>query len=107
MTKLNPNKFYRICFIGMAKEIANGQEVNPLKWNEDKRKYENVAWEQKKYFYFCTGAEEALDDCHEDLQEYVAIAYPSNYNQIKHDNYVKAYSSDIKSPNIAFFTDIS
>ena len=107
MTKLNPNKFYRICFIGRAKEIENGQEVNPLKWNEDKRKYENVAWEQKKYFYFCTGAEEALDDCPEDLQEYVAIAYPSNYNQIKHDNYVKAYSSDIKSPNIAFLTDIS
>ena len=108
MMKLNPNKFYRMCVTGTAKEIENGQEVNPLKWNEDKKKYENVAWEQTKYYYFCTGAEETMDDCPEDLQEYVAIAYPSYYNQIKQDKEtVNAYCSDIKSPNISFLSDIS
>ena len=48
MTQLNPNKFYCMTFIGWAKEIENGQEVNPLKWNEKKKKYENVPWRQEK-----------------------------------------------------------
>ena len=107
MTQLNPNKFYCMTFIGWAKEIENGQEVNPLKWNEKKKKYENVPWRQEKSYYFCTGPKETLDDCPEDLQQYVAIAYPSYCNQIKQDKIVKAYSSDIKCPNIAFLSDIS
>ena len=107
MTQLNPNKFYRLHVEGWAKEIEHGQEVNPLKWNEKLRKYENVEWKQTKDYFFCTGPRETLDDCPEDLQQYVAIAYPSNYNQIKSDESVKAYCSDVKSPNIAFLSDIS
>ena len=37
----------------------------------------------------------------------MAIAYPSNYNQLKTNAYTNAYMADIKSPNIAFFSDIS
>ena len=48
-----------------------------------------------------------MDDNPEDLQQYVAIAYPSNYNQLKHNKYIPAYSADIKAPNIAFLSDIS
>lgn len=107
MTELNPNKFYRMMFVGWAKEIENGQEVDPLKWNEVKKIYENVEWVQTKEYYFCTGPKQELDDNPEDLQQYVAIAYPSNYNQLKHDKYISAYSADIKSPNIAFLSDIS
>ena len=107
MTRLNPNKFYRMHVVGWAKEIEHGQEVNPLKWNEKLRKYENVEWKQTKDYFFCTGPQETLGDCPEDLQQYVAIAYPSNYNQIKSDATVNAYYSDVKSPNIAFLSDIS
>lgn len=107
MTELNPNKFYRMMFVGWAKEIENGQEVDPLKWNEAKKKYENVEWMQTKEYFFCTGPKQELDDNPEDLQQYVAIAYPSNYNQLKHDKYIPAYCADIKAPNIAFLSDIS
>ncbi len=107
MLQLNPNKYYRLRIVGWAKEIENGKEVDPLKWNEYKKKYENVSWQQTKDYFFCTGPSESIEDCPEDIQKYVAIAYPSNYNQLKSDKYVNAYISDIKSPNIAFFSDIS
>jgi len=107
MMQLNPNKYYRMRIVGWAKEIENGQEVDPLKWNENKKKYENVQWIQTKDYFFCTGPAERLEDCPEDLQKYVAIAYPLNYNQLKCDSYVTAYTHDIKAPNIAFFSDIS
>lgn len=107
MPQLNPNKYYRLRVVGWAKEIENGQEVDPLKWNEQKKKYENVQWQQYKDFFFCTGPAESIEDCPENLQKYVAIAYPSYYNQLKYDKGFNAYTYDIKSPNIAFLTDIS
>ena len=107
MPQLNPNKYYRLRVVGWAKEIERGQEVDPLKWNEKKKKYENVQWQQYKDFFFCTGPAETIEDCPEDLQKYVAIAYPSYRNQLKYDKDFEAYTHDIKSPNIAFFTDIS
>ena len=107
MLQLNPNKYYRLRIVGWAKEIENGQEVDPLKWNEQKKKYENVQWRQTKDYFFCTGPAETIEDCPENLQKYVAIAYPSYRNQLKCDKDFEAYTYDIKSPNIAFFTDIS
>ena len=107
MMQLNPNKYYRMRITGWAKEIENGQEVDPLKWNENKKKYENVSWRQTKDYFFCTGPTETIEDCPEDLQKYVAIAYPSYRNQLKCDKDFEAYTYDIKSPNIAFFSDIS
>ena len=107
MTQLNPNKYYRLRVVGWAKEIERGQEVDPLKWNENKKKYENVQWQQYKDFFFCTGPAESLEDCPEDLQKYVAIAYPSYRNQLKCDKDFEAYTHDVKAPNIAFFSDIS
>lgn len=107
MTQLNPNKYYRLRVEGWAKEIENGQEVDPLKWNNDKKKYENVPWKQTVDYFFCTGQAEAIEDCPEDIQQYVAIAYPSDYNKLQSENEIPAYVSDIKSPNIAFFSDIS
>lgn len=107
MLQLNPNKYYRLRITGWAKEIEEGKEVDPLKWNEKKKKYENVPWTQTKDYFFCTGSAEAMEDCPEDLQKYVAIAYPSYYNQLKSDTYLYAYTYDLRSPNIAFNTDIS
>ena len=107
MLQLNPNKYYRLRITGWAKEIEEGKEVDPLKWNEKKKKYENVPWTQTKDYFFCTGPTEAMEDCPEDLQKYVAIAYPSYYNQLKSDTYLYAYTYDLRSPNIAFVSDIS
>ncbi len=107
MTQLNPNKFYRLSVTGWAKEIENGQEVDPLKWNEKKKKYENVPWDQNVEYFFCTAAAEKIEDCPEDIQKYVAIAYPSNCNELKSETVIDAYIDDVRAPNIAFFTDIS
>ena len=107
MLQLNPNKYYRMRVVGWAKEIERGQEVDPLKWNEKKKKYENVAWQQTKTFFFCTGPSETIEDCPEDIQKYVAIAYPSYCNQLKPEKDFEAYTYDVRSPNIAFFSDIS
>ena len=107
MMKLNPGKYYRMRIVGWAKEIENGKEVDPLKWNESKKKYENVKWQQTKDYFFCTDEAESLEDCPEDIQKYVAIAYPSYRNQLKCDKDFEAYTHDVKAPNIAFFSDIS
>ena len=73
---LEPNKKYRLNVSGYAKEIVGGKEVNPVTFNEQTHKYVNKAWSQSKNYYFQTGPEKAIEDV-VDLQEYVAIAYPS------------------------------
>lgn len=107
MADLKPNKYYKLMVTGWAKEISEGKEIDPLKWNDKKKKYESVAWKQTKYYYFCTGPSESLEDCPEDLQKYVMLAYPSYYNELTSDKYVTAYTYDIGSPKIAFNMDIS
>ena len=104
---LDPNKKYRLSVRGYAMEIVNGQAVNPVTFNEKTHKYENKAWSQTKNFYFQTGPEEEIGDI-VDLQEYVAIAYPSYYNQLKYDGeYINAHKKDVMRPLIALTDDLS
>lgn len=106
MTQLNPNRYYRMTVTGYAKEIVNGKESDPLNWDEKKKAYVAKEWKQTKTYYFCTGPEKELPDA-PDLQEYVAIAYPSYYNQLTSGSIVTAHENDVQFPNIAFTTDIS
>lgn len=106
---LNPNKYYKLIVQGEAKEIEEGNEVDPLNWNESTHRYEYKKWWQTKTYYFCTGPREGLEDC-PDLQEHVAIAYPSDCNQLVYTNYSRpldVYVKDLRCPNLAFYSDIS
>lgn len=107
LTQLNANRWYRMEVTGRAKEIHNGKEVDPLNYDEKKKKYVNKAWSQTKTYYFRTSAQQTIGDC-PDLQEYVAIAYPSRYNSLKCTNYtMKVHEHDMKYPNIALLTNLS
>lgn len=106
---LNPNKYYKLVVQGEAKEIEEGREVDPLNWNENTHRYENKQWWQTKTFYFCTGPNQSVEDC-PDLQEHVAIAYPSDCNKLVYHNESKpldVYVKDLRCPNLALYSDLS
>ncbi|GEM_PF-1242374 len=112
-SKLEANKFYRLELNGCAYELKQGREVDPVTFDEKDSKYKNTPWKQTKNFFFCTGEDVAFaDTC--DLEKFVAIAYPSNYNRL-HDNikdnetgkYMKVYLNDAQRPTIALTKDIS
>jgi len=108
ITQLTPNRYYEMTVSGYAKEIVKGQEVNPLKWNERSKKYVNEAWSQSKTYYFATTARKAVAD-QPDLQDYVAIAYPSYRNKIyrpEGGTYMVVHENDIKYPTIALITNL-
>ena len=106
LLQLSPNKNYDLRVRGWAKEIVGGKEVDPVTFNEKTHKYENKPWSQWKHYYFRTGSSKEIEDI-VDLQEYVAIAYPSYYNQLKYDGYyLGAHRHDIQYPLIALTTDL-
>ena len=106
MTELNSNRFYRVKVYGYAKEIQNGKEVDPVNYDEQKKKYVNKPWSQSKYYYFRTGSAPSIPDCPE-LQDYVAIAYPSYYNQLKYtDGSFAVHEHDLRYPTIALTTNL-
>lgn len=106
LLNLSPNKNYDMRVYGWAKEIVGGKEVDPVTFNEKTHKYENKSWGQWKHYYFRTGASKSIEDI-VDLQDYVAIAYPSYYNQLKYDGYyLGAHRHDVRYPIIALTTDL-
>lgn len=109
ITSLNPNCYYVMEVSGYAKEIVKGKESDPLKYNERTNKYVPEAWKQTKTYYFATGPSKAIEDVPE-LQDYIAIAYPSNCNQIKHQKddtkYMFAHKSDVQYPTFALTTNL-
>lgn len=107
ISELEPNRFYAMTVTGYAKEIQKGVEVDPVTYNEKTNKYVNKAWSQSKTYYFCTGPSKEIDDI-PDLQEYIAIAYPSMRNNINSGgSYIETHDSDMKRPNFALTADIS
>lgn len=96
---LNPNRYYELVFTGNAKELRRGEWHDPETYYVDKGKYIETPWEQSKHFYFRTGDRDEVKDGG-DLAPYVALAYPSDFNQIQSDREVTAYAADIKSPSI-------
>ena len=108
ITQLSPNCYYEMTVSGYAKEIQKGKEVDPVYYDTSKKKYINKAWSQSKTYYFATGPRKAIDDQPE-LQDYVAIAYPSYKNRIKKgssDSYIPCHENDIKYPSFALITNL-
>ncbi len=75
---LKRNRIYRLTVTGKAWEFYNGSWRNTQQWDSLKNKYVEVVWTQSKDFWFVTNdnAEREIDD-KDDLQNYVAVAYPS------------------------------
>lgn len=101
MRSLNPNRFYKLEITGLAKELRAGNWHDPETYNVKKGKYEEVPWEQTKAFYFRTGNSDGMNiQDGGDLQSFVAVAYPSKYNELKSAEPVIAYATDVQNPLI-------
>lgn len=101
MRSLNPNRFYKLEITGLAKELRAGNWHDPKTYNVKKGKYEEVPWEQTKAFYFRTGNSDGMNiQDGGDLQSFVAVAYPSKYNELKSADPVIAYATDVQNPLI-------
>lgn len=101
MRSLNPNRFYKLEITGLAKELRAGKWQDPQTYNVDDGDYENVPWEQTKAFYFRTGNSDGMNiQDGGDLQSFVAVAYPSKYNELKSAEPVIAYATDVQNPLI-------
>lgn len=108
ITQLSPNCYYEMTVSGYAKEIQKGREVDPVNYDTSKKKYVNKAWNQSKTYYFATGPRKAVPDVPE-LQDYIAIAYPSHKNRImkgQSDSYISCHENDIKYPSFALITNL-
>ncbi len=105
ITQLNPNRYYRLVVSANAKEIQKGVEVDPVTFNEQKKKYENKAWSQTKTYYFATTGRMAIPDIPE-LQDYIAIAYPSAHNKIKDGEKRNIHKKDLQYPTFALTTNL-
>ncbi|MBR1547467.1 MAG: hypothetical protein IJ637_01920 [Prevotella sp.] len=106
ITQLNANRWYKMEVTGYAKEIQNGKEVDPVNYDEAKKKYVNKAWSQTKTYYFRTTSTQTIEDCPV-LEDYVAIAYPSKLNRLNYtEKYLYVHEHDLKYPSIALTTNL-
>ena len=122
LRRLKPNRFYALKVVGCAKQIEAGKEVDPytVETNKDGEVTgaKHKAWAQTKYYYFRTSGEasDKFDPTDENfnLNDYVALAYPSYHNKLqisdkdlKNDSKyaengrIKAHIIDMVYPNIA------
>ena len=113
---LKAGKFYRLVAAGYAKEIQKGVEVDPYTYYNNGKNKGNIAWVKATEYYFQTEKESVVND-KAPLQDYVAIAYPSHYNQLRSPEsdtdkatgavkHIKAYLGDVQAPTIALTEDI-
>ncbi|MCR4922021.1 MAG: hypothetical protein K5945_10035 [Bacteroidaceae bacterium] len=113
---LKAGKFYRLVAAGFAKEIQKGVEVDPYTYYNQGKNVGYIAWIKSTEYFFQTEKEDIVDD-KAPLQDYVAIAYPSNYNQLRSPEsdidkatgavkHIKAYLGDVQAPTIALTEDI-
>ena len=114
ISSLNPDRYYCLVVSGNAKEIVKGVEVDPRKYHDEDNwkgdRWVNEPWSQKQIYYFRTGGNdmEELNDS-TDLQQFVALAYPSVRGQLKPNQgngVQEAYVSDIANPTIALTQDM-
>lgn len=108
ITELKANRWYALEVTGAAKEIQYGLEVDPEYFDIQTHKTTNKPWEQTKTWYFCTREAKAIADT-VNLQDYVALAYPSIDNQLKPapGKATMAYKADLMNPTIALTADLS
>lgn len=101
MRSLNPNRFYKLEITGFAKELRAGTWHDPETYDVKKGKPVPTPWEQTKAFYFRTGNSDGMNiKDGGDLQSFVAVAYPSKYNELKSAEPVIAYATDVQNPLI-------
>ena len=109
ITQLSPNCYYEMTVSGYAKEIYKGREVDPQNWDANKKMYVSKPWSQSKTYYFATGPRKAVPDVPE-LQDYIAIAYPSYLNKIKQPqgqtSYWYSHQTDVQYPTFALTTNL-
>lgn len=122
LRRLKPNRFYALKVVGCAKQIEAGKEVDPytVETNKDGEVTgaRHKAWSQTKYYYFRTSGEasDKFDPTDENfnLNDYVALAYPSYHNKLQisdkdlqndskyaENGRIKAHIIDMVYPNIA------
>ena len=122
LRRLKPNRFYALKVVGCAKQIEAGKEVDPytVETNKDGEVTgaKHKAWSQTKYYYFRTSGEgsDKFDPTDENfnLNDYVALAYPSYHNKLQisdkdlqndskyaENGRIKAHIIDMVYPNIA------
>lgn len=120
--RLKPNRFYVLKVEGCAKQIEAGKEVDPYTVETNKNGEvtgaKHKAWSQTKYYYFRTSGEasDKFDPTDENfnLNDYVALAYPSYHNKLQisdkdlqndskyaENGRIKAHIIDMVYPNIA------
>ncbi len=77
-SEFKQNKIYRLTLKGKAWEFYNSAWRNTQQWDSLKNKYVSEEWTQEKDFWIVTNNEDErkIDD-KDDLQKYVAVAYPS------------------------------
>lgn len=114
---LKPGKYYRLEVYGRAFEILEGIEKDPWTVDTITGKADYKYWAQTTSYYFRTRPVDTVSD-KAPLQEYVALAYPSNFNQLKSTmsdvdevtqlvKPVEAYLNDVQRPTIALTEDLS
>ena len=77
-SEFKQNKIYCLTVKGKAWEFYNSAWRNTQQWDSLTNKYESVEWTQEKSFWIVTNNEDErkIDD-KDDLQNYVAVAYPN------------------------------
>lgn len=108
---LKPNMYYALVFVGNAKELQRGKEEDPYTCDETGNNCRNREWYRERAYFFRTSDEKIIDDI-APLEDYIALAYPSDLNKL-HSNEadsiatsqmekgVDAYLNDVQSPVIA------
>lgn len=113
---LKAGRFYRLAVAGWAKELQRGKEVDPYTIIPEIEYEGNRPWVQVTDYFFQTEPQSDIID-KAPLQDYVALAYPSDYNRLRSSEsnidtqtglvkYTKAYLSDVQCPSIALTQDI-
>lgn len=107
LTVLNPKRFYRLRIKGHAQEYIKAEWQHPEVFDTIDNKWKHRPWHQTKDFYFATnGKTRTLNDA-EDLQPYVKVAFPNNWQDFKEssiqggDRLISALPIDLKYPAIS------
>ena len=106
---LKPGKVYMMMLTGTAYEVLNGQRYWCEMVDTVRMKTVYQKWMQHKFYFFCTKEKEDVPATLDDLQPYIALAYPApgvgKVTNSEWDN-DQAYSNDLVRPTIALNEDL-
>ncbi len=114
LPNLKPNGYYMMRVVGSGYEVEQGVRVWPFyvvcDANGKPVRNSRIKWQQQKFYFFRTAPEPELPDAIEDLQPYVALAFPaSNEGKLFNtaEDSTEVYFNDLVRPVIALNRDIS